>query len=135
MRLSALLIALTVAAPAAADEAAEAAAHAAVREALLERATLPVEHAQEQADARRAHEHVARAQEEAEHAAHARAAAHGARQARDAHPEHHDDSWMHGGSTMSGSGMDSGWDCHDPAENHRTRDEHDGEMPHSPHSP
>ena len=38
---------------------------------------------------------------------------------------------------MSGSGMDSGWDCHDPAENGRTRGMHDDWMPpdHDPHWP
>jgi hypothetical protein len=132
VRKASLIVALMVAAPAAADDAAEAAAHAAVREALLERATLP-EHRPEhdQASAQVAHEHLARArQEEAERAAHSRAAAHGARQTRDAHPEHGDRSWMRGGSsTMSGSGMDSGWDCHDPAENDRTRGMHDDWMP------
>lgn len=139
MRKTCLIVALIAAAPAVADDAAEAAAHEAVREALLERVTLPIDHgpAQDQASAQ-VHEHAARArQEEAERAAHARAAAHGARQSRDTHPEHGDRSWMHGGPTMSGSGMDSRWDCHDPAEDARTRDAHDDGTPpdHEPHMP
>jgi hypothetical protein len=146
MRKASVLIAFLAAAPAGADDAAAAAAaHAAVREALLERATLPIEHgpAHDQGPAQLAHEHVARArQEEAERAAHTRAATHGARHSRETHPEHDGGAPAHGpahgGSSMHGSGMDGGWDAHDPAEHERTRGMHDEGMqpdhdgPHGP---
>jgi hypothetical protein len=132
VRKASLIIALVAAGPVAADDPAVAAAHAAVREALLERATLPVVGgpALEQPSAQVATGHAARArQEDPERAAHSRAAAHGTRHSRDAHPEH-GEGWKHGGahggSTMGRSGMDPEWDCHDPAENERTRGVHDG---------
>jgi len=138
-----LIIALLAAAPAAADDAhAEAVAHEAVREALLERATLPTEHGPDQGTAQLAHEHAARArQEEAERAAHSRAASHGVRHSSEAHAGHDGDASArgatHGGSTMSGSGMELDGDCHDPAENERTREMHDGMPPDhgGPHGP
>lgn len=130
-----LVVTLLAAAPAAADDAGgAAAAHAAVREALLEKATMPIEllEGTAQSTARASHEHVMRArQEETEKAAHSRAVDHGARHSREAHPEHGAESWMPGSMHGSGTsgGMDSGWDCHDPAENERTRGTHDGWMP------
>lgn len=136
-RTTLIAFALAAALPALADEPGVAAAHEAVRDALLEGATLPVDHPampDEVAGPARP-EHAARARhEEAERAAHMRAAAHGARHSRETRPEHGPGSPMYGpmhggsGGTGMGTGMDSGMECRDPAGDQRTRGMRDGGM-------
>jgi hypothetical protein len=131
---SLIAFALAAAMPALADDPSAASAHEAVRAALLEQATLPVDHPAMPDDVAgpTRHQHAARARhEDAERAAHERAASHGARHSREMRSEHGSGSSMHGPmhGGAGGAGMDSGMDCHDPAGNQRTRGTHDGWMP------
>ncbi len=120
--------------PALADDPSATSAHEAVRAALLEQATMPVDHPATQGDVAgpAQHEHSARGRhEQAERAAHERAASHGVRHSREMRSEHEAGPSMYGPMRggSGGAGWSYGMDCLDPAGNWRTWRTHDGWMP------